>query len=185
MINKIILFILIISFINIFLFFVVPDSSIFTLNIKNLLAEPWRIFTFQFFHVSLIHLIENVIGFVFVAFFAMEFYIDFKDFLIVYFLSVFIVITPMIFLFPDISVAGNSTGIYGILALSLIKGRKLISEKITIPLTLVFIFSLSAINFISCGICYEKFFKSEFLHFVGFISGMIISFMPPKASSIP
>jgi len=79
-------------------------------------------------------------------------------------------------MFSDVTVAGNSTGIYGVLALSLLRGRKLISGKITIPLVFVSIFLLSIVSFISCGICYEKFFKSEFFHFFSFVYGTLTSY---------
>lgn len=185
MVNNILIFVLIISLVNISLFFLVPDSSIFTLDISKLSTEPWRILTFQFFHLNLMHLVENIIGFVLVVILAVELEIDFKSFLTAYFLSIFVIVVVTMILFPDVSVAGNSTGIYGILALSLVKGRKLISEKIAIPLVVIFIFSLSILNFVSCGTCYEKFFKSDFFHFIGLLTGLSVSLIPkPRAKRI-
>jgi len=175
--NKILLFVLVICLVNVLIFFFVPSSS-FTFNIELFLSEPWRILTFQFFHVDVFHLLENVIGFIFIALIARELEIDFKNFLLVYYLAVFIVVLPIAVAFPLATVAGNSTGIYGILALCLIKSRKLVSAKITIPLIAAFIFSFSIVNFILCGMCFLTFFKCEFFHFSGFVTGITLSFMP-------
>jgi membrane associated rhomboid family serine protease len=183
--NSILLFTILISSINFLLFFLVPDPIAYTFNIKSFVKEPWRFITFQFFHVNITHLVENIIGLTFIALISMELEISFKNFIIVYFLTVFVVLIPILAFFPSTSVAGNSMGIYGVLALSLIKARKLISQKITIPLTMIFIFFLSISNFISCGVCYEKFFKSELFHFFGFISGLSLNFIPtPKVKYI-
>jgi membrane associated rhomboid family serine protease len=175
--NKILLFALVICLVNVLVFLLIPSSS-FTFNLNLFLREPWRLFTFQFFHVDILHLLENVVGFIFIVFIATELEIDFKNFLLTYFLAVFVVFLPIMLVFPLATVAGNSTGIYGILALCLIKARKLISAKITMPLIAAFIFSLSIINFILCGMCFVTFFKGEFFHFSGFLIGMTLSFMP-------
>lgn len=175
--NKILLFALLICAVNILVFFFIPDSS-FTFNLDLFLKEPWRILTFQFFHVDALHLIENVVGLAFIAFIALELNIDFKGFLLTYVLAVFAVVLPISLVFPLATVAGNSTGIYGVLALCLLKSRKLISTKITMPLIVAFMFSLSIVNFILCGLCFIDFFKGEFFHFSGFLSGIGLSFMP-------
>lgn len=175
--NKILLFAALICLVNFIVFLLVPSSS-YTFNLDLFSEEPWRFLTFQFFHVDNFHLIENIIGFIFISLIAMELDIDFKSFFLAYLLSVFIVVLPIAFFFPLATVAGNSTGIYGILALCLIKSRKLVSTKITLPLIIVFMFSLSIANFIRCGMCFVDFFKGEFFHFSGFLLGIFISFMP-------
>jgi membrane associated rhomboid family serine protease len=175
--NKILLFAVLISLVNIILFFFVP-SSYYTFNLSLSLNEPWRFFTFQFFHVDIFHLLENVAGLIFVAFIAVELDVDFKSFLSVYLLSVFVVFLPISLVFPLVTVAGNSTGIYGVLALCLIKARKLVSSKITLPIIIVFIFATSILNFALCEMCFLPFFSGEFFHFSGFLAGMTLSFMP-------
>lgn len=176
--NRILLFAVLICIVNVFVFFFVSSSS-YTLNLPLSLNEPWRFFTFQFFHVDIFHLLENLMGLIFVAFVAIELNIDLKSFLFVYLLSVFVVLLPIALVFPLATVAGNSTGIYGILALCLIKARKLVPSKITLPLIIVFMFSFCILNFILCGMCFLPFFKGEFFHFSGFLAGMTLSFMPP------
>jgi len=182
--NKILLFVLIICLVNVLVFLLIPSSS-FTFNLNLFLREPWRILTFQFFHVDIFHLLENVVGLMFIAFIAIELDVDFKSFLSVYLLSVFVVFLPIILVFPLSTVAGNSTGIYGVLALCLIKSRKLISSKITVPLLTALIFSFSILNFILCGMCFLTYFKGELFHFVGFTVGILANFLPtPKPKHI-
>lgn len=175
-INRILLFVLVICLINVVIFLFVPISS-YTLSFPLSLEEPWRIFTFQFFHIDILHLLENVVGFIFVALIATELEISFKEFSFTYLLATFAVILPLMFFYPNATVAGNSTGIYGLLALCLIKSRKLVSIKITIPIIIALIFSLSILNFILCDMCFLYFFKGEFLHFSGFLVGITLSFM--------
>ena len=176
--NKILFFVVVICLVDIFIFLFVPDSSLYTFSLDSFLREPWRLFTFQFFHINIFHLLENAIGFIFIALIATELEIDLKSFLFIYFLATFIVILPILYVFPHEIVAGGSTGIYGVLALCLIKARKLISLKITLPVVIISIFSLSIFNFILCDMCFVPFFKTEFFHLIGFISGVTLSIEP-------
>lgn len=183
--NKIFLFVTVVISVNTLLFILVPDSSIFMFNLNNFVKEPWRYLTFQFFHVNVMHLVENIIGLLFLGFLARELDINFKTFLIVYFVSLFMIPIPLSILFPQSTVTGNSTAIFGVLGLTLIKGRKLIPHKISIPLFLFIIFSFSILKFVSCGPCYEEFFKSDVFHFFGFTCGTIMSFVSaPKRKYI-
>lgn len=172
--DRILLFVLVICLVNIFIFLFMPNSSHYTFNLDSSLREPWRLFTFQLFHINIFHLLENVIGFIFIALIAIELEIDFKEFLFIYSLVTFIVILPILFVFPFDIVAGNSTGIYGVLALCLIKARKIVSLKITLPLVVISIFSLSILNFILYS-TFMSFFKVDFFHFIGFLSGISLS----------
>ncbi len=67
-VDNIVLFAVAIIILNTALFFLVPDSDAFMFNLDSALKEPWRFFTFQFFHVNTLHLVENIIGLLFVAF---------------------------------------------------------------------------------------------------------------------
>lgn len=176
--NKILLFVFAVISVNTLFFLFVSDSSIFMFNLNDFMREPWRYLAFQFFHTNTMHLVENIVGLLFVGFLARELDIGFKTFLIVYFLSIFMIPIPLSIMFPQSTVTGNSTGIFGILGLTLIKGRKLIPQKISIPIFLFFIFSLSIFKFISCGMCFEEFFKSDAFHFFGFICGVLMTRMP-------
>ena len=183
--EKILLFVFAVISVNILVFFLIPNSSIFMFNLNDFVREPWRYLTFQFFHTNTLHLIENIVGLLFVGFLAKELDISFKTFLIVYFVSVFIIPIPLSIIFSQSTVAGNSMGIFGVLGFALIKGRKLIPQKISIPMFLFFIFSLSIFKFVSCGMCYEEVFKSDAFHFCGFVCGVLVTFVPqPKAKQI-
>ncbi|MFH1228838.1 MAG: rhomboid family intramembrane serine protease [Candidatus Aenigmatarchaeota archaeon] len=175
--NKILLFALLICIANIMIFTFVPSSD-YNFNLSLAASQPWRFFTFQFFHVDVYHLLENVIGLLFIAMVAIELNINFKLFLPVYILSVFAVFLPMTIAFPLSIVAGNSTGVYGVLALCLIKARKLVSSKITIPIIFAFMFSTSITNFALCGMCFLNFISGEIFHMTGFLAGAFTSFMP-------
>jgi len=175
---KILLFVVLICVINalVFVFF---DSDLFMLTQKAF-NQPWRFLTFQFCHLNQMHLMENIIGFLLVGFIAMEINADIGRFSVAYFASVFIVIPFVFLLSSEGPVAGNSTGIYGVLSMTLIKSRKLVPLKITIPLFILLIFSMSSLNFLRCGMCFEEYFESEFYHFMGFVSGAIVSFVSIK-----
>ena len=175
--DRILLFVLVICLVNFLVFLFVPNSSPYTFNLDSFLREPWRLFTFQFFHINIFHLLENAVGFIFIALIAIELEINFKNFLFIYSLATFIVILPLLLVFPFDIVAGNSTGIYGVLALCLIKARKLVSLKITLPLVVISIFSLSIFNFILRS-TFVPLFKGEFFHFIGFFSGIALSLIP-------
>ncbi len=179
--NKIILFVFAIIAINSLLFLLVPDRSIFMFNMDKFMTEPWRFLTFQFFHVSSMHLIENIAALIFVGFIAIELGLSFRKFLLVYFVSIFIVIFPLAILFSQNTIAGNSMGIFGVMGLLLIKGRRLIPQKLSFPIFLFIIFSLTLFSFVSCGPCYEDVFKSDVFHFFGFACGVLMTRMPaPK-----
>jgi membrane associated rhomboid family serine protease len=178
--NRILLFALLICIVNIMVFTFVPSSE-YTFNLYLASSQPWRFLTFQFFHVDIYHLLENVIGLLFIAMVAIELSIDFKLFLPVYALSVFAVFLPMAIAFPLATVAGNSTGVYGVLALCLIKARKLVSSKITIPIIFAFMFSASITNFALCGMCFLNFISGEIFHMAGFVAGAFASFMRVSA----
>jgi membrane associated rhomboid family serine protease len=175
--NRILLFTLLICIANIMVFMLVPSAE-YTFSLYSALSQPWRFFTFQFFHVDMYHLLENVIGMLFIAMVAIELNVSFKLFLPVYFLSVFAVFLPMTMAFPLSTVSGNSTGVYGVLALCLVKARKLIPSKITIPIVFAFMFSASVLNFALCGMCFLNFVGGEIFHTSGFLAGMLVSFMP-------
>lgn len=171
---RILIMVAAICVINASAFMFLPDLNLFmlTLNASN---EPWRFLTFQFCHLSQMHLIENIIGFLLVGFIATEINADLGRFSAAYFASVFVVIPFIFLLSSEGPVAGNSSGIYGALSMVLVKSRKLISLKITLPLFILLMFSMSIMNFLRCDMCFEKYFESEFYHFIGFVSGAIVS----------
>jgi membrane associated rhomboid family serine protease len=176
--EKILMFVFAIVAINILVFFAIPNSKVFMFDLDDAIKEPWIFITFQFFHANLTHLVENIIGLVFVGFLSRELSVSFKSFVLVYFVSIFVVPLPLALLFPEATVTGNSMGIFGVLGLALVKGRKLIPQYVSIPMFLFMIFSLTILNFISCGQCYQSFLESDVFHFFGFVVGIIFSMLP-------
>ncbi len=173
---KILLFVVLICVINVLVFVLLSDLGLFMLT-REAFDQPWRFLTFHFCHLSQTHLVENVIGFLLVGFIATEINADIGRFVVAYFAAVFIVIPFVFLLSSEGPVAGNSTGIYGVLSMALVKSKKLVPLKITLPLFILLIFSMSTVNFLRCGMCFEKYFESEFYHFIGFVSGAIVSFV--------
>jgi len=173
----IILFVAIIIALNIFAFYSAPSEQ-FDFSADT--TEIWRVVTFQFFHFDGMHLLQNVLGLALTAALAMEIGLNFREFTTVYFVGIFIAI-PIAFLFPQAAIAGNSTGIYAVLAASLIKARKLIPQYITLPLFGIFIFSNSLASLLSCGQdCLNGIFKTDFFHFFGFATGAGAEYVEQK-----
>jgi membrane associated rhomboid family serine protease len=165
--------------VNVALFILVPDPSPFQLSLATLRDSPWQLLTFQFFHLNLIHLLENAGGLLFVGFLAKELSVDFRTFALVYFASIFIIPVAMLMLYPMAAVAGDSTGIFGVLGFCLIKSRKLLPPIVSLPLFAFVTFSMTLVNFFSCGSCYESFIRSDVFHFVGFLSGLLLALALP------
>lgn len=170
MASRILEFALLISLINIIIFYTVP-SDLLSLNLNNF--QIWQLITFHFAHFSSVHLLQNIIGLAIASAVAVELKLDFRKFLLAYFFSIFIIL-PVLLFFPDSAIAGNSTGIYGVISVCLLKAGKFLQERITIPIFIVFIFFLSISSFITCGNCALKFFKTDIFHFAGFLGGLII-----------
>jgi len=170
--NRILIFAFAIIAINMaaFAFF---DSGQLSLSYSSLQIQ--NLFLFQFMHFSLTHLMENVVGLALVAAIAMELDMKFENFLKAYFVGVFIAV-PVLLFFPGAIIAGNSTGIYSVLAATLVKAKNFVPQKITLPLFSVFIFSLSIANFFMCGSCISNLLKTDIMHFSGFASGVASRF---------
>ncbi len=176
---KILGFVIIICAINasVFMLLSSPESLMLT---KDAINQPWRLLTFQLCHLTSMHLVENIIGFLLVGFIATEINMDIRDFTLAYLASIFIVIPFVFLLTSENPLAGNSTGIYGALSATLIKSRKLIPLKVTLPLSTLLIFPASITDFMGEYLHAGTYFQSEFYHFTGFVSGAILSFVSIK-----
>lgn len=179
--NRIIPFTFAVILINIVAFFTL-SSDLFALSFDNF--QLYQILTYQFMHFSLMHLVENIIGLVLVAGIAVELDMKFENFLLVYLLAVFVAV-PVLMFFPGAAIAGNSTGIYGVLAATLAKAKNFVPQKITLPLFTAFIFSMSILNFFMCGpLCVSKVVKTDIFHFSGFTSGVMARLRGKKSKRI-
>jgi len=167
--NKILPFVAAVALINVLFFFGAPETYALSLNELH----TTDIILFQVSHFDLLHLIENLLGLVFTAALAIELDMKVEDFMLAYFVGIFVAL-PLLFVFPGAVIAGNSTGIFGALAASLMKARKLVSVYVTYPLAVLFIFSFSITSAVSGNFALSV-LKTDVFHFAGFLAGAAIS----------
>jgi len=169
LLNKILLFVAAIAAINVLFFFGSPEP----LSCSISTADPANLFFFQFSHFDMLHLMENLLGLMFTAALAIELDMKADDFILAYFVGIFAAL-PLLLVFPGAAIAGNSTGIFGALAASLFKARKMVSLYVTYPLAVVFIFSIS-LTALASGSFVLSALKADLFHFAGFLAGAAIS----------
>ena len=128
--NKIFLFVTAVALINAIMFTADPGAS-FALSLADFNAID--LLMYQFNHFDSLHLIENLLGLVFTAALAIELEMKPEDFIFAYFVGVFIAV-PLLFGFASGSIAGNSTGIFGALAATLLRARKFVPLYLSYPL---------------------------------------------------
>jgi rhomboid protease GluP len=75
-------------------------------------GEFWRLFTYQFVHNTLPHLIENITALFLSVMIAVELKTDFSGYSLTYFSSGILAILPIWLLFPFLAL-GASTAVYG------------------------------------------------------------------------
>jgi len=171
-VNQIALFAAVIAAINIAVFFALPGDS---LALQSVGYEPLTLLTFQFVHFGMSHLLENLLGLLFTAALAIELDMDPRTFILAYFVGVFIAV-PLLISFPAATIAGNSTGIFGALAATLARAKPMLPTRITYPVAILFIFSLTSYSLLTCGNCALSTFRADIFHFAGFVTGAAVSF---------
>jgi hypothetical protein len=174
LLNNILLFVAAVALINVLFFFGSPEC--FSCSLAELHTAD--IFLFQFSHFDVLHLIENLMGLVFTAALAIELEMKLEDFALAYFAGIFVAL-PLLFVFPGVAIAGNSTGIFAALAASLLKARKMVPVNVTYPLATLFIFSVS-LSSIAAGNFALSVLKTDIFHFAGFLAGAGISISTRK-----
>jgi len=170
--NKITVFVLAVCVLNILVYYLNPQPGSLTLDSESGLREPWRLLSYQFQHVSLNHLVENIMGLCLVGFIAREADIAYTEFLQVYLMSVFVVLPFVFFVFPGDVVAGNSSGIYGLLSFSLVRERRIIPLYFSLPVFAVVMFISPLLSVFSAGVLVMRQLQSSIYHFIGFLSGV-------------
>jgi membrane associated rhomboid family serine protease len=155
-------------------FFFVPSSlSILSFSGKTFFGgEVWRLATYPFAHVNLMHLIENIIALLTTVSLAYEFGLRGKEFITVFLLSGIVIALAEAFLFPVIIIAGLSLGIYAVLGSLSIKGSNFIPKYILIPLLGISVF----LKYLFTGVSKESLQQSLF-HFAGFVSGIAVFYL--------
>lgn len=138
-------------------------------------GEIWRFLTFQFTHLSELHLFENLAGLLLVGFLATELKMKFGDFSFVYFFSGTLSIVPL-FLIINFIALGASGAIYGAMGLILIGAAQFVKMRYTLPALAVIIFAQSILS-LSCGLGCGQFLsdlRQAASHFSGFVFGLTL-----------
>ena len=172
---KVLGFVVLVCALNILAFVLIPEPLDFMFT-SDAWAQPYRFISFQFIHMDMNHLIENVIGFIVIGLIATELDLGLKEFALAYFFAIFLIIPLALLISVNQPLAGNSTGIYGALAFSLVKCKRLIPLKFSIPAFIFFIFPASLLNISHYEFFSMDAFQSEFYHFIGFLGGITSSF---------
>ena len=96
-------------------------------------GEFWRYITFSFVHFEAKHIVQNMTALVLATMIAYEFRLQGKDFLLIFLTMAFSLALIESLLFPALTLAGASLGIYAVLGALATKGSKYIPRKIFIP----------------------------------------------------
>lgn len=153
-------------------FFFVPDHGHDFLSFsgeKFFSGEVWRIVTFNFVHVDVVHLIGNVIALFITTLLAIEVGFTKDYFLLLFFVSSMFIALIEGLILPTLIIAGASLGLYSVLGGVSYEGRRLIPIYIFVPLIGFSIFLNPVFS------STEKLVQSIF-HFFGFISGLVLYF---------
>lgn len=155
-------------------FFFIPLSlDIFSFSGETFFkGEVWRLITYPFAHVSLTHLIENIIALLTTTAIAYQFDLQGKHFIMVFFLSGLVIALADAFLFPVILIAGLSMGIYALLGSLSIKGSNFIPKFVLVPLL-----GLSAFLKYIFSVFNREALKSSSFHFAGFVTGIAVFYL--------
>lgn len=172
--QALILFVVVLLF-SVFLF-IIPNSLFFFAfsGHEFFKGELWRIITFQFVHISLAHLAENLAAFSIISLLAFELKLSGIDFMNVFIIPAIIIAFMHGLIFPYIVIAGLSLGTYSVLGSLAIKGSNFIPKLISIPLFGVCSFSSYLLEFDKTSL------RSSIFHLSGFITGIIILYLFAK-----
>jgi membrane associated rhomboid family serine protease len=153
-------------------FFLFPEAlNILSFSGFNFLkGEIWRLFTFPFVHIDFFHLVSNIIALSIITMLALELGLETNLFVGIFLIAGIILALAGGFIFPVITLAGISLGVYAIFGSSLLKGKRLIPKYAFIGLIILSIgvsyFLTSEINFSELALIQSGF------HFSGFLLGL-------------
>lgn len=158
----------------VFIFFIPAHVENFALIYEKVVSgEIWRFITYQFSHLDLGHLIENLIGILLVGIIAAELKIEINDFSIIYFLAGTFAIIP-IWLLMKFTALGASAAIYAVFGIIAFQAKEfeIKTWHVFLFLTLI-IFLKSFFQFFNCGFCKDFIlvFRQAMSHFSGLIFG--------------
>ncbi len=162
-----------------FVFFHLPESAKrFSLD-PFMLHEYWRFITYQFAHLSLGHLVENIVGLGVLSFIAIELNSNLNSFSSTYLASGLLSAIPLWLLFP-FSILGASNAVLGGFGLVSMEARKVnINGALVIAGLTVLIFMKSFLTFAHQGIndMFIIYFGQALIHFSGLIFGVCLFYL--------
>jgi membrane associated rhomboid family serine protease len=137
-------------------------------------GEFYRLITFPFTHVSLNHLLENIVAITITCVIGFE--LGLRDMYVVYcfLLSSFIVALTEAFFFPLLVITGASLGIYAILGAVSVADSHFIPKYVLIPLLGVSVFIKYLLSFS------HEILQQSLFHFAGFGCGISLVFLFSK-----
>jgi membrane associated rhomboid family serine protease len=150
---------------------------------KVQVGQYWRFITYPFAHLSIRHLVENIIGAALVGIIAMELKTEFIWFALIYLLAGFLAVLPIWFAMQFIAL-GASTAIFGGFGMVSQETKKYdIKGFVIIALFMPFIFVHTIMGSIS-GSDFSLAFKQDLSHLSGFIFGIGMFFLVSWISHI-
>lgn len=138
-------------------------------------GEWWRLFTFPFSHISVLHLTQNVAGVVLVGFLMTELKFSTSDFSFVYFPSGNLAVLPLLTA-VGFSAAGASAAIFGALGAAVLKAQNFASMRMISVLIILAVFAQSMVSLLSCGQCAELglYVQQAASHLSGLVFGIAL-----------
>ncbi|HIH15555.1 MAG: hypothetical protein QT08_C0020G0023 [archaeon GW2011_AR17] len=131
-------------------------------------GEIWRILSYPLAHVTLSHLLENLVALFVVILLAHELDLSMKEFIIVFFLSCILVALFSGLLFPYLLIVGSSLGIYSIFGALALQDQEIMPQYLFLGIFGIIIF---------LNVLYTVYSSSDYTqsayHAAGFISGAV------------
>lgn len=144
------------------------DIMIFSGDLFYYSIQFWRVLTFPFIHISLSHLIQNIVAIIVITFLAYEVDLGVKAYLGSFFAaSIFIALLTGLIV-SHLLIAGLSMGIYSIMGVVAIKGSNFIPKSILISLFAVSFLIEPLVSSFDMAVI-----KSTIFHLFGFVFGII------------
>lgn len=160
--------------------FVIPGSlMLFSFSGTSFLnGEFWRIFTFPFVHINILHLIENLASLAVTVLLAYLVELNWKEFTISFLGSCLLLAFTEVVLFPTFVIAGASLGIFAVIGNISAKGSDFLPRYIFIPIVLSSIFAKYLFKAIIEGEIFTgTLLNQTILHFFGFASGILLFYI--------
>ena len=144
------------------------DIMVFSGDLFYYSIQFWRVLTFPFIHISLSHLIQNIVAIIVITFLAYEVDLGVKAYLGSFFSASIIIALATGLIVSHLLIAGLSMGIYAIMGVVAIKGSNFIPKSILISLFAVSFFIEPLASSFDMAVI-----KSAIFHLLGFVFGII------------